>query len=856
MTSSPGDKTFTSKHSSADSCADEPIHIPGSVQAHGFFLLIDVEANSVAVASENAEAFLNLPLKLILGAGLDALFDREVLASLKTVDDSVAPANGVTYLGTFRVRGEMFSVMTHMIDERRALEFERVEKLVSPELMNAVITNFVATLGQVSSQRALCDAVVQQVQQLTGYDRVLLYSFDEEGHGTVLSESNNGKLPSYLGLRFPGSDIPAQARALYVRNTMRIIPDADYVPSPLVSKAGSDAGAPVDLSLSILRSVSPVHLEYMHNMGTLSSMSVSVLVDGKLWGLISGHHAEAKNVAYLIRSACDMLAKMASTQLLALRTSARLAETLRFHAVQRQLLTHLAVEPNYMVSLRDHMDELMSVANASGVALLIDGSVHVHGTVPDSDAIGRLSDWLDEAGEMEIFSSHELERLIPWTAAIRQVASGLLAVRISSVRRRYLLWFRPEIVETVQWAGVPSMKTEGDSLHPRASFESWKDVVRGRSESWTEFEIESALDFRSSLTTIGLQYAEEAVELGEARFQQLTAALPAKIFTADDDGQLTYVNKSWHSQGLSATGYWFKDAALIPEDAERCATIWKKAVAEDKTFEAEVRLQNVADRPVSWNLVRAVPFHREGAARAGWIGTFIDLTDAKEREQALRVNEKLALTGRMTSVIAHEINNPLESITNLMYLLRTELPEQGPASTYITMAESELDRISGITKQTLRWSRESPDRAELFTAGSIIDDVLRLFAGKIRNRSLNVTIAGDRDTRLYGVVGKIRQVLANLVTNAVDAAPLNGSMRIDVLSVPERSGFSVTDNGGGISEADQARLFEPFYSTKGDLGNGLGLYISKEIVERHGGNIAMRSEVGHGTTMTVLLPAT
>jgi PAS domain S-box-containing protein len=246
--------------------------------------------------------------------------------------------------------------------------------------------------------------------------------------------------------------------------------------------------------------------------------------------------------------------------------------------------------------------------------------------------------------------------------------------------------------------------------------------------------------------------------LGEARFQQLTAALPAKIFTADDEGRLTYVNERWHDQGLRSEGRWFDDEIFSPEDSARCASLWSEAVAANQTFEAEVKLRSSDLGSERWNFIRAIPFRREGAARAGWIGTFIDLTDAKEREIALRINEKLALTGRLTSVIAHEINNPLESITNLLYLLRSELATGSLGLSYITMAESELHRISGITRQTLRWNRETPDTSEVFPASAAIDDVLRLFAGKIRNRGILMSVKGDREASLTGVLGKLRQV--------------------------------------------------------------------------------------------------
>ena len=535
------------------SCADEPIHIPGSVQQHGFFLLTEGVRARVAIASENAADFLGIPLKLILGAELNALLDRELLASIVLAQENSSPAGTVTYLGAFRVAQELCSVMTHWIGERLAVEFELLDRLVGAELMNAVITNFVTALSSLPSKEKLCQAVTQQVQALTGYDRVLLYCFDDDGHGIVLSEMNNGRLPSCLDLRFPASDIPPQARALYVRNTARLIPNASYTPSPLIGLR-AEAAAGLDLSMSVLRSVSPIHLEYMRNMGTLSSMSVSIVIDGKLWGLISGHHAEPKAVPYLIRSACDMLAKLASTQLVSLRSSERLAQTVRFHSVQRQLVTRLAIAPDYLVSLRNQMDDLLSIANATGVALLIEGQVERWGEAPAVVDVQRIGEWLDELVEMDYFQTDELSRKLPWADSIRASASGLLAVRISSVRQRYLLWFRPEVVETVQWAGEPIKNSASISLNPRLSFESWKETVRGHSEPWKEIEIESALDFRAALTAIGLRRAEEAVELGEARFQQLTAALPAKIFTADDDGRLTYVNERWHSQGLSLEG--------------------------------------------------------------------------------------------------------------------------------------------------------------------------------------------------------------------------------------------------------------------------------------------------------------
>ncbi len=844
-------------------CEDELIRVPGAVQQHGFLLLTDPELQTVLVASETAERYLQLPLRLIMGSKLETLLEREVLSSLQMLRlTPEAERGGVsTFLGSFRVSGQFFSVVSHCAGANRILEFEVQDRLVGSEMMNGVITNFVGKLSRLRTQGELCEALTQQVADLAGFDRVLLYTFDQEEHGSVLSEVNNGRLPSYLGLRFPASDIPKQARDLYVLNTIRIIPDAQYTPSPLHGLPGEDATG-LDLSMSLLRSVSPVHLQYMRNMGTQASMSVSLVTEGRLWGLISAHNAEAKLVPYLVRSACDMLSKVAGTQLASFDTAARLKQTVQFHAVQRNVMAELASEPNYLDGLAHVLPQLLDVTGAAGVALVIDQRAVLHGEVPGEADVLRLADWLDGQAEMDLWSTSHLGTELPWATEITDTASGLLAIRISSVQRRYLLWFRPEVVKTVRWAGQPEkIVARNDSLRPRNSFDEWKEIVRGRSTGWSAVEIESARDFRAAVTTISLRRAEEAIELGEARFQQLTQALPVRVFTADDAGRLTYTNERWQATGMGQAGRWFDQALLPPEDAALSAALWTKAVAENKPFEAELRLRTKepggGQGPERWNFVRVVPFHRAGAERAGWIGCVIDLTESKEREMALRMNEKLALNDRMTSVIAHEINNPLEAITNLMYLLRAEIDTTGPATSYIGMVESELERISGITKQTLRWNRESSDTRERFAAALMVDDVLRLFAGKIRNRQITVRVEGNREAEIHGVLGQLRQVLANLISNAIDAVPVGGHITLRILGGEgdaEDVGFAVQDNGAGISEDVQRRLFEPFYSTKGDLGNGLGLYISKEIVERHGGTIAIESSSAAGTAMRVLVP--
>lgn len=857
MASSPVNDLPTSADQRGDGdvrrCEDEPIRVPGSIQRHGFLLLLDEGNEQVVAASENAEEFLDVPLTLILGAPVDTLLDREILGALRALASSTENAGLPTYLGSFPMRGRFYSVVTHRVDRERVVEFERMDRLISPEMANQVFTNFVSKLNNLRSEQKLCEALAEQVKSLSGFNRVMLYRFDEFGHGTVLSEATDGVLPSYLDLRFPGSDIPQQARDLYVLNTVRIIPDVTYVPSPLQAM-GKRAIAGLDLSMSILRSVSPVHLEYMRNMGTMSSMSVSLVIEGKLWGLVSGHHAEPRMVPYLVRSACDLLSKLVCTQLMNLRASSSLKTTVHFQSVQRRMLTQMAAENNYLAAMADEMKDVVQVTDASGVALVLDGDCRVFGQTPDIPDVRKLAEWMDRRPELELFHSENLGKDIEWARGFSEVASGLLVIRISYVQQSYLMWFRPEVVRTVKWAGEPRSSSEKDRLNPRKSFDMWKELVRGRSMPWTEMEIESATEFRAAVTTISLKRAEEAVQLGEARFLQLTHALPNPVWTADDDGQLTYVNQKWLDQGLADKGRWYEQDRMAAEDQRRCDELWRASAAGGTPLELEVRFRSALDNTERWNLVRVVPFLRVDGKPAGWVGACTDLTDRRQKEATLQMTEKLALTGRMTSVIAHEINNPLEAMTNLLYLLRQHVVHDDSARSYIQLAESELGRISGITKQTLRWSNESVARAEYGNAGMLFEDVLRLFAGQIRNREVIILVEGS-EVRLYGTIGQLGQVMANLVSNAIQAVRVGGQIWLSARADGDTMVIAVRDNGCGMSEETLANLYQPFYSTKGDLGNGLGLYISHEIVERNGGHLEIESRVGRGTEVRVRLPA-
>ncbi|MET0532859.1 MAG: GAF domain-containing protein, partial [Steroidobacter sp.] len=292
-----------------DLCAQEPIRIPGSIQPHGVLVVVDHESRRVLQASANARALLGVERReSLLGLSLTELIgataERQVAVWLNNPDSN--------YLRTLEIHGRRLQVLGHQTAQGVILEFEQppASEGETLEAYYPRIGRFMEDVPGFGDLADLCNAAAREFRQISGFNRVLIYRFDSQWNGEVLAEDGDGVLPSYASLRFPASDIPAQARELYRLNRLRLIPDANYQPVPLEPPLHPRDGQPLDLSFAALRSVSPVHLQYMRNMGTLASMSISVLVDGKLWGLVSCHHATPSRVNAQARTACDLLGKV------------------------------------------------------------------------------------------------------------------------------------------------------------------------------------------------------------------------------------------------------------------------------------------------------------------------------------------------------------------------------------------------------------------------------------------------------------------------------------------------------------------------------------------------------------------
>lgn len=484
-----------------DACAAEPIHVPGGIQPHGALVVLAPDTLEVLQASTNL--------------GEVAGFDREPPQALLTELGAWRGLGEPVFARRLTLGERTLQVSAHRTPQGIIVEFE--EPAASDEEAHAAfylrLRRFLDAVGGAGDITAIAEIAVREVRALTGFDRVLLYSFDPEGVGAVLAEDGNGMLPSYLNLRFPAGDIPAQARQLYKLNRLRLIANATYEPVAIEPVISPVDGRPLDLSFATLRSVSPVHLEYMRNMGTGASMSISIMVEGELWGLISGHSREPRRVDAQIRTACGVLGQILSLQIEARTQALRTADRLALKQVETDLVALLSGAHNYRTGLAGAAELWKQVAQASGAAVVTEEGVLAVGSTPSDDQIRGIAAWLQEAGLDEIAIDSMAARW-PEAEAFATQASGLLAVPISQLHANWLMWFRPEVVRTVEWAGEPQKPREiGDRLHPRKSFELWKEQVRLRAVPWGQVEVESARSFRLSIQNFVLRRAEERAEL-------------------------------------------------------------------------------------------------------------------------------------------------------------------------------------------------------------------------------------------------------------------------------------------------------------------------------------------------------
>ncbi|UZQ54570.1 ATP-binding protein [Trichothermofontia sichuanensis B231] len=813
-------------------CEEEPIHIPGSIQPHGLLVVLAEPSLEILQISGNTELFWGQSPASLIGQSISKLLNEPHMALLTQAlgRADCQSANPLKFGLETQIEVTLDGVIHRNPDQILILELLPTTHPTAPTLADLSFFDFfhlvqTAThhLQNATDLEELCQVAAQEVQKITGFDRVMIYRFDEQKNGEVIVDEKREDLESWLHLHYPAADIPRRARSLYQRRWIRLIPDVNYQPAALFPVNYPLNNTPLDLSDAILRSVSPIHIEYLKNMGVRATLNISLLKAGDLWGLIACHHYSPRYIPYQLSLACEFLGQVMSMELAAKEAMADVDYRMFLKSLPGQFLEWMATEANFIDGLTQHQPTLLELVRAQGAAICFDDRITTIGETPTVAQIQQLRTWLGQQCPDGLFATHCLSDAYPDAAAFKETASGLLAIAISSPPHNYVLWFRPEVVRTVDWAGDPQHPVEvvptGDTfrLSPRRSFARWQEIVERQAYPWKPCELEAALALRQEIIDIVLRQAAELAQLN-ARLQR------------------------------------------------------SEAILRNKAQQLETALHEL-----------------------------------QQTQAQLVQTEKMSSLGQLVAGIAHEINNPINFIhgnlehanqytQDLLALVNHCLQKCGDdpdIQSYLEAIDWEflcedlpklinsmqvgVDRIQKIIISLRHFSRLDEAEKKPVDIHEGIDSTLMILQHRLKAKPEHPAI---QVIKAYGdlplvecYAGQLNQVFMNVLSNAIDAleeAVDRGKWPRDLAEsasgpqirvVTETTDddaihIRIQDNGTGIPPEDQARLFDPFFTSKPiGKGTGLGLAISYQIVvDRHGGSLTCQSQLHEGTEFTIKIP--
>lgn len=546
-------------------CERELIHLAGSIQPHGVLLVVREADGVVSGHSENiaslapAAAIAGRPLAAVSPALAQALDT----ARLQMVGDEPVP---LVVTGDAALAHPVWEGAAHRLaDGHLVVELEpvcedggpaphglRPVPTVghAPEVLMRLVGQAVEQFGRASSLGVLCDAAARTVHDIIGYDRVMIYKFDADGHGEIVAEARDPRLESLLGHHYPATDIPQRARELYMRNRVRVLADVNYTASPLRHADGRPIGDELDMSMCLLRSMSPLHLQYLKNMGVTATVVVSLVHEGQLWGLIAAHHYSPRNVRYALRAVCDLLAEVISTRIAAIENYAHAQVAVLVRRLEQRLVEATSTEGDWRLALFRNPRTLLQPLDATGAALFAEDEVLTAGEVPSTPELRQLQSWLTlQAGDL-LFSTSSVGRADPALAPLTPTASGVLAVRLSHARPDMIVWFRKEQLRTVTWAGDPNKAMLGDdplTLSPRRSFAAWSELVRGTALPWTHADLALARAFGAALVDMMVQVHAVRLLVAENQLAAIRATVrqaAEPVLIAGAAGEVLFCNEA------------------------------------------------------------------------------------------------------------------------------------------------------------------------------------------------------------------------------------------------------------------------------------------------------------------------
>ena len=788
---------MTSSTVDLTNCDRELINIPGAIQPYGALLALNGAALQVVQASESTLSLLGIHAASLVGHSIEDALGTEAAAGVRAMQvDGAARNQRLLRVSIAGGEPRLFDGALHISGGLSLLELEPASAdPLTVERMSAVMRVAVQRLEQAESVVDLAQRIAAEMRSLTGFDRVWVYRFHDDWHGEIIGESRRDGIETWLGMHYPASDIPIQARALFLKNWVRVIPDLAFRPSPLVPADNPLTLQPLDLGGALLRSVSPIHVQYLQNMGVAASLVISLIHRGKLWGLISGHHYTGpKRVSQAERSLCEFLAQTLSLQIGAVDRLDDQAYVLDIRRRVDRVLEQLGSAQSVRDAMTAGEVTMADAIFSSGAAIVLGEDVITVGESPDAHEIAALIDWLRRsAGDVVV--THALPRDYPPAADYVSVASGLIALPITQDRRDYLLWFRGEQRQTVRWAGDPrkpvTIAPDGsDRLHPRGSFELWEEEARGTAQPWQLEEREAALDLRMGLLELQIRRAEKVSQLNE---------------------ELMVTN-----------------------------TLLEESTGALEAQAVELREQREA--------LDALLLSERGAR-----------TDA-ERANNVKAD--------FLAVMSHELRTPLNAIGGYAQLMSLGVRGETTSEQRRDLERIQINQrhLLGLINSILNFTRVEAGQLSFVVAevdlAPLLAELDAMVGLQMRSKGLTYQVSEcSEDMRVLADEEKLRQVLLNLLTNALKFTATGGSVTIACARHGQQIAITVSDTGRGIAAEELGRIFEPFVQVDRHVtptheqGVGLGLAISRELARGMNGELTASSVVGEQSIFTLTLPA-
>lgn len=766
-------------------CDREPIHIPGQIQPHGVLLSLQGPDFKILQLSQNINEFFGLSAETLLDKPLGCFLSPSQVRKIarysqqENLEDinpfelkiRISIKSNKTEIGSFQ---KFHGILHRNKSNILILELEPcLPHRKNPLEFYHLLQGFMHNIRQIKTLPELAQILAIEVRKINTFDRVMIYKFDPINQGgIVIAEDKENHLESYLGLRYPASDIPQKARSLYYENWLRMIPDVSYQPIPIIPTYHPLTKEPLDLSHSVLRSVFGGHIEYLHNMGVLGSMSISLINENRLWGLVVCHHYTPKYVDYKTRKACEFFGQFASIELLRQQELEMTRYQVQVKSIHQELRQAFSEDVDFVEQvLQRNQSQLLDLVFAQGAAIFLDDKLTLIGETPSREEIQELLLWFLGQNPQEIFFTDSLCQFYTQAKKFSKKASGVTIASIFIKQKsHHIIWFRPEKIQTVNWAGASSnpisITENGEARYtPRKSFELWQETVREKSQPWQPLEIEAALELRKILMQAILDASQAALE---------------------------------------------RAAALEKEATEA-------AIANRAKSQFLAKMSHELRTPLT---------------------AILGFTNLISRDHTLKETHKKHL-----NIISQSGEHLLSLINDVLEMSKIE-------SGQVTLTENPFDLYR------------------------LIYSIRDMFAIKALNKGveLMLEIAPEVPQYVYGDEGKLRQILLNLVSNAVKFTP-KGYITLQVWakqklietqyqtnfpsgqptptpSQPWNFGFEVEDTGIGIAPDDLDLIFEAFKQTDQGRylqGSGLGLSISRQFALLMGGDVSVQSIQGQGS---------